>query len=536
MPWKLVKRGSQVCVVKRDTGETVHCHGTRGQALAQMRALYASENKEFNEDEIVIEEEEIKEVWTAASVNDLPDSAFLYIEDGGSKDSEGKTVPRSLRHLPVKNSSGSYDAAHVRNAIARIPQMKGISGAKKAQLQARARRILASLNKSVKDRVIDAVKSVFETSEHTDDFVVYKDVESGQWMWRGTYSNIYRDRDNPPEILSEKAHQTFEYMLDKEIVPMPELWLWHIKSATVGVAHDVWYEDGEAKAEGTFYPGSEPVAESLSKMKELGMSHGMPKQFIIRNAEDPSIIDGYISKELTVLPKSKAANLLTEFSVIKEDVMNKPITEEQKEFLKGAGFDDAKITQISELQNKEATPELELKQEEVEAEEVVVEEEKAKKKPVVETACNDEEMDETYENSKKPKKGCKKELDPETVVSKEDFEAVGKATADAISALSTQIQSIAEQFKSLSENFKSLKESEEERVVKAAEGTPAMSMAELIRNSVIGKETARIDGRTELAKDKPKEAPTAEQQQLPVGLGWMNDIAAGKNIRDIIKQ
>lgn len=45
--------------------------------------------------------------------NDLPDSAFAYIEDGGTKDSEGKTVPRSLRHFPV------HDAAHVRNALAR---------------------------------------------------------------------------------------------------------------------------------------------------------------------------------------------------------------------------------------------------------------------------------------------------------------------------------------------------------------------------------------------------------------------------------
>jgi HK97 family phage prohead protease len=45
--------------------------------------------------------------------NDLPDSAFAYIESGGTKDSDGKTTPRSLRHFPV------HDAAHVRNALAR---------------------------------------------------------------------------------------------------------------------------------------------------------------------------------------------------------------------------------------------------------------------------------------------------------------------------------------------------------------------------------------------------------------------------------
>src|SRR5215469_4624984 len=51
-----------------------------------------------------------------ADINDLPDSAFAHIEPGGSKDSSGKTVPRSLRHFPI------HDAAHVRNALARASQ------------------------------------------------------------------------------------------------------------------------------------------------------------------------------------------------------------------------------------------------------------------------------------------------------------------------------------------------------------------------------------------------------------------------------
>jgi hypothetical protein len=50
------------------------------------------------------------------SVNDLDDSEFGYIEPGGTKDDEGKTTPRSLRHFPLN------DAAHVRNALSRAPQ------------------------------------------------------------------------------------------------------------------------------------------------------------------------------------------------------------------------------------------------------------------------------------------------------------------------------------------------------------------------------------------------------------------------------
>src|SRR5262252_1376749 len=53
---------------------------------------------------------------TSAAINDLPDSAFAYIEPGGAKDPSGKTVPRSKRHFPV------HDEAHARNALSRAPQ------------------------------------------------------------------------------------------------------------------------------------------------------------------------------------------------------------------------------------------------------------------------------------------------------------------------------------------------------------------------------------------------------------------------------
>ena len=63
------------------------------------------------------------ESWAAAPDADQPAVAAMASKavtdaklSGGSKDSEGKTVPRSLRHFPV------HDAAHVRNALARAPQ------------------------------------------------------------------------------------------------------------------------------------------------------------------------------------------------------------------------------------------------------------------------------------------------------------------------------------------------------------------------------------------------------------------------------
>lgn len=82
-----------------------------------------------------------KAEWTAAYVNDLPDSAFLYVEPGGEKDEGGKTTPRSLRHFPYRDKDGAVDRAHVTNAIARIPQAD-IPAGKKQELQDKARALL----------------------------------------------------------------------------------------------------------------------------------------------------------------------------------------------------------------------------------------------------------------------------------------------------------------------------------------------------------------------------------------------------------
>lgn len=60
--------------------------------------------------------------WDTAYINNLPDSAFAVILPGGEKDSEGKTVPRSLRKLPHHNAAGAVDRPHLANAMARESQ------------------------------------------------------------------------------------------------------------------------------------------------------------------------------------------------------------------------------------------------------------------------------------------------------------------------------------------------------------------------------------------------------------------------------
>ena len=75
----------------------------------------------------------LKAEMSGADQNDLPDSDFAYIEPGGKVEG-GKTTPRSLRHFLIN------DEAHVRNALARLPQSPFESKAR-PKVEAAARRM-----------------------------------------------------------------------------------------------------------------------------------------------------------------------------------------------------------------------------------------------------------------------------------------------------------------------------------------------------------------------------------------------------------
>lgn len=81
--------------------------------------------------------------WDVAYINNLPDSSFGYVEPG-EKDAEGKTVPRTNRHLPYRNADGSVSLDHLRNALARLDQTS-ISPEAKAQAR---RKLEAAANEA----------------------------------------------------------------------------------------------------------------------------------------------------------------------------------------------------------------------------------------------------------------------------------------------------------------------------------------------------------------------------------------------------
>jgi hypothetical protein len=76
--------------------------------------------------------------WTTKMINGLPNSSFAVVETG-YKDGMNKNA----RHLPFKDSGGKVDLPHLRNALARVNQIKSVLGNDSdSDLHARAERKL----------------------------------------------------------------------------------------------------------------------------------------------------------------------------------------------------------------------------------------------------------------------------------------------------------------------------------------------------------------------------------------------------------
>lgn len=147
--------------------------------------------------------ETTKATWDTSYVNNLPDSSFLFVESGGTKDADGKTVPRSKRHFPYKDANGGIDLPHLRNAIARIPQSNA-PGLNKDAVQKRAQAMLEKAN--------------------TKSFAVFKDA-SGAYRWIAKTTTAFLDREQ--EIISTKSLEDDVARADADGKYGPLRW-WHL--------------------------------------------------------------------------------------------------------------------------------------------------------------------------------------------------------------------------------------------------------------------------------------------------------------------
>jgi hypothetical protein len=302
-----------------------------------------------------------------------------------------------------------------------------------AAVKARIRREYRNMNVEPED-IPDAVKE--------RQFLTWKDT-SGRTRWEAIFSNKYRDRDQPPEILSERAHKGFVDRADAGYVDMPELWLWHTPGTRWGQADWLAYDDstGFALASGLVDEGKEHIAKALEEM-DLLVSHGMPIESIERDPADNTVIIRYDSKEISPLPSWAAANALTEFATLSKEQTEMAIPTEKREFLLQAGLAEEDVKAIEDRLESKAKDAAGLEYKDTETAETPATE------PVAGTPAPAETAPLTREE-----------------------------VAEAITAV---VKPLVDQVQALMGEVKSLQTSDDQRIAEKAAATPPASLAALL--------------------------------------------------------
>jgi hypothetical protein len=368
-----------------------------------------------------------------------PASDFAYVPDVDKPStwklrmSEGQ--PGNITKAQLGRAAAAFSPGGFRGQKVEIP-----SG-DVAKVKAKIRAEYSKLGVEVDD-IPPAIKE--------RELMVYKSGDT--YRWAAIYSNNYRDRDNPPEIISKAAHQDFVRAVDAGEWPYPEVAWWHVKNKPLGKADLVFWDNSTncAWAAGDFV--SKEVADAIAGCSiPLAVSHGMPRKEIERDPQDDTVITRYRSAEISFLPARVAANLLTGI-YSKETDMN----------------EDQKLEELRQVSGLD--PKILGAEKKAEAEEAKLESKEVKEEvPVVEIAP-----------------------EPETVQPALTPELIGQAMAQAIQPVLDRLTALEQK-------------AQAEPVEEKEADDPFAALMHSFKSSVIGSEEARVDGRTKEAKDAPVE-------------------------------
>lgn len=374
------------------------------------------------------EELDEKAVWSTAFINNLPDSSFAYIESGGSKDEEGKTKPRSLRHFPYKDASGKVDLPHLRNALARAPQSPF---GPKAMPKLRAAARSAGVGEPAKKELI------FEALPIPMGFKVFKDKE-GKYRWLTFSSNSFEDLDG--EIFTTKALEEAVEYADESGERGPLL-VFHVPSAEIGQC-DFQAVSGRFLVEsGTFDDtplGQKAVEHFINTDEEYQVSIG----YMYRTGdEQDGVYDWLQIMERSVLPKGDAANPWTDFQVIG----GKEVDKRHADALKSIFGEDlsARIISSADEKSKELEGKVKFKEVKVSADE--------EGKPTIQIVFDNlPESDDSKEEDKKE----------EDEKSQDD----GNKEDNGVSQIAGVVAELVKTVEALSSEVKALKESDDVKI------------------------------------------------------------------------
>lgn len=487
MPWKVYSENGKSCVHKINAddskGDLVHCHDSEESAQAQVRALYASEQKELILNQAI---DQIKGIMDS------------------DREDIRETVQAILDEFLVRKSTEPMDV--IDNTAQEVNDGAiGGGGCSEEQEKEKSDMRVVDKLKSMLDTVGSAMKSVFERKDNTSDIMLWK--EGDGYRWIGRYSNNFRDDDNPPEIISADSHKKFVEKVDKGLVRLPELWIWHMKNLAIGISDWVLYDDaGFSVAGGHSLPGTNEIFETLSHVKGIAMSHGMLKDTIKRDPNDNTIIVEHETREISILPRWSAANKMTGFAVLSNSEEVTMIPSEKKERLaKEWGLSEAQISALEAMNAGDAEKAIEAGIE--------------RKENEVETAPA------AAPGTAEPVAPIADVVEP----SNASALTVEQVQETLRSTLTEALQPYVDKLNKLEADLKEIKTAEDARVVKAAAGTPLASLAALLGQTVqsaVGNPDTQVDGRTTLAKSKPAESTPAVSGKTLVP--FINDMLAPK--------
>jgi len=537
MPYKLIKQNGKTCVAK-ESGTVVPggCHADESKAKAHMRALYAAEGtekKELTVEEMelvskeVIEKCNLSDTWVPGGVTSFKDlDAWRETQKESEEIRSTSTDFQSLVSNILWNNDIKDKTVAIKTLTDEFSTLLDENIQDINTPDSKDDKEIPSIAKPLKDKVKNFFSTLFgweikETEPNAaadEGLMVWKETD-GTWRWMARYSNKFRDRDRPPEIISSESHKRFVEKVDKGLAPYPELWLWHVPEYKWGKATWVGYDDaGFALALGSVDKGKEYVAEYMATLdpKSIRVSHGMPKRTIVRDPVDSTVIIEHETAEISPLPSKAAANVLTSFSILsKEDSMAIPTN--KREALIEMGI-PADVLDKLEAQNAEQAKE---------ASESGIQSKEAQAAPIpLETPAT------VVPPALVPSAPVQKDADPVTPpasnapTAQEIADAVSGVLNERLTAIDQRFNALEAAMAKTQEDLKSLKETDEAKIVKAAAQTPIASLSAMIARGIsssIGATETVVDGRSTLAKSKPLET-LAQTERSNIGIMTVENI------------
>lgn len=304
MPYEIKKEDDRYCVYK-DDGECMRCHDSESAATAQMHALYAVDAKEI----VKLTQEEC---------NFAPISPAL---DSGIVCKTCRWFDRDycqiVKGVPVAITEISWCNRHEPP-----PDMDADTEPyEPVEDEPVELEIEADMyeERSVGQSLLDHFRSWLKSAPDANAFQVHGD------RWFARWTNNFKDREG--EWFSEKAIDAYIRRVDMGIIPLPDLWVYHVPGSKIGQTDMIGRIGHIVVATGTFEDTPRgKAAQRYFTRRKARMSHGFvfnPVRFI------DGVYYDFNTFELTVLPSKAAANPYTTF----EGVLDMPLSEDKREFL-----------------------------------------------------------------------------------------------------------------------------------------------------------------------------------------------------------